>query len=222
MTRFTATALDGLDAPVRRYFRHAIAEGALLHRGVRLTMRGQVKVGAWLPFTAEETCDGISFEWRARVGRLLTVVDRYADGAACTRGLLFGRRTLFSSDDANTIRSAAGRAALESIWAPMSLLPERGVAWCAEADDLVVAAREVPPERPEIRIRIDEHGAVRSVSAQRWNAGEYLSCGCEVQAERRWGDLTVPSRMTVGWRFGTPGYTPFFRCELQSLTAVDR
>jgi hypothetical protein len=55
--------------------------------------------------------------------------------------------------------------------------------------------------------------------AQRWNAGEYLPCGCVVQAERRWGDLTVPSRLTVGWRSGTKRQAPFFRCELQTLAA---
>ena len=58
MTRFTAAALNGLDEPVRRYFRHAITEGARLHRGVRLGMSGRVKVGVWLPFEAEERCDG--------------------------------------------------------------------------------------------------------------------------------------------------------------------
>jgi hypothetical protein len=116
MNRFTAASLDGLAEPVRRYFRHAIADGALLHRGVRLTMAGRIKVGAWLPFSADETCDGSSFRWHARVGwgrfRPLEVVDRYANGAAGTEGRLFGRRRVFGSDDADTVRSAAGRAAL--------------------------------------------------------------------------------------------------------------
>jgi hypothetical protein len=221
LTRFTNAALDGLDEPVRRYFRHAIVDGARLHDGVWLQMSGRVKVGVWLPFDAEERCNGTSFEWRARVARLLVVTDRYADGTGSTGGLLFGRRRLFGSNDADTVRSAAGRAALEAIWAPMSLLPERGVAWRTEASDLIVAAVDVPPECPEIHIRIDERGAVQSAWAERWTPSGYRPCGCEVHAERRWGDLVVPSRLTVGWGFGTPRYEPFFRAEIRALTSAN-
>jgi hypothetical protein len=221
MTRFTEAALDGLDEPVRRYFGHAIAGGARMHRGVRVRMTGRIKVGVWLPFEADEQCDGTSFEWRARVGRLLLVVDRYANGAGSTEGRLFGRRRLFGSHDADTVRSAAGRAALEAIWTPMSLLPERGVSWRAEASDHVVATWDVPPERPEVHIRMDDDGAVKSASARRWSATGYRPCGCEVHAERRWDDLIVPSRLTVGWGFGTPDYEPFFRAEIRALAAAN-
>jgi hypothetical protein len=221
LTRFTNAALDGLDEPVRRYFRHAVTDGAPLHGGVRLQMSGRVKVGVWLPFDAEERCNGTSFEWRARVARLLVVIDRYADGTGSTEGRLFGRRRLFGSNDADTVRSAAGRAALEAIWTPMSLLPERGVAWRAEATDLIVATWDVTPERPEVRIRIDDRGAVQSAWAERWSPSGYRPCGCEVHAERRSGDLVVPSRLTVGWGFGTPAYEPFFRAEIHALTAAN-
>ena len=102
----------------------------------------------------------------------------------------------------------------------MSLLPGRGVAWRAEASDLIVATltyrRSVPA-----RIRIDEHGAVRSASAERWTPDGYRSCGCEAHAEGRWGDLSVPARLTVGWGFDTPEYRPFFRAEVTALAATD-
>ena len=44
-------------------------DGAPLPDGVRMTMRGRIKVGVWLPFTAVQTVDGRSFTWQARVGR---------------------------------------------------------------------------------------------------------------------------------------------------------
>jgi hypothetical protein len=34
-----------------------------------MAMSGRIKLGLWLPFTAEQTVDGRSFMWRARVGR---------------------------------------------------------------------------------------------------------------------------------------------------------
>ena len=117
--RFTSDVLAGLDEPVRRYFSHAIGDGAALSTGVRMAMSGRIKVGLWLPFTAEQTVDGRSLVWRARVGwgslTPLRVTDRYADAAGSTEGRLLGRFTLFHAEDVNTARSAATRAAIESV-----------------------------------------------------------------------------------------------------------
>jgi hypothetical protein len=226
--RFTSENLAGLDEPVRRYFSHAISDGAALPTGVRMLMRGRIKVGLWLPFTAEQTVDGRSFEWRARVGwgplTPLRVTDRYADAAGSTEGRLLGPFTLFHADDVNTARSAATRAAIESVvFAPPSVLPGRGVTWQAETDTVILACFDLPPERPEVRLSIDGHGAIRTVSAQRWgNAGErafqYIPFGGDVQAERRFGDLVLPSILSVGWWFDTPRYAPFFRAEINTVT----
>jgi hypothetical protein len=216
----------GLDEPVRRYLEHALGGGAAPGAGSRLTMQGRIKAGAWLPFTAIEELDGRSFSWRARVGRgrlaPLTVVDRFGDGAGWTEGRLFGRARVFAAAGQDTSRSAAGRAALEAIWAPAALLPERGVRWRADSDDEIVASFDVPPERPEVHLRIDERGAVLRASALRWgDAGSgafgYIPCGCEVAGERRFGAVTVPSEVTVGWWFGTPRWAPFFRASIHSL-----
>jgi hypothetical protein len=58
-----------------------------------MTMRGRIKVGVWLPFTAMLTVDGRSLAWQARVGRWpltpLRVTDGYAEAigrteAACS------------------------------------------------------------------------------------------------------------------------------------------
>jgi hypothetical protein len=227
-SRFEPDMLAGLDEPVRRYFRHAIRNGAPLPNGVRMTMSGRIKVGLWLPFTAEQTVDGRSFTWRARVGhgRLtpLRVVDRYSEEAGSTEGRLLGRVTLFRSKGVDTARSAATRTAIESVvFAPASVLPGRGVAWRAETEDIIVARLHLPPERPEVRLRIDEHGAIRTVTAERWgNAGEksfrYIPFGGDIHAECRFGDLVLPSTLSVGWWFETPRYAPFFRAQITAVT----
>jgi hypothetical protein len=211
--------------PVERYLAHAMPAGPPPDDGVGLRMAGRIKLGAWLPFTAEQVCDGRSFVWRARVGPL-RVTDRFADGAGGMRGSLLGRRTLFDARGEDVTRSSAGRAALEAVWCPAALRPERGVTWRAEADDHIVATWDVPPERPEVHLLIAPDGALRAVWAERWgNAGRpafgYIPCGCEVLAERRFGSLVVPSEVTVGWWFGTPEYAPFFRARVEDLRAVD-
>jgi hypothetical protein len=81
---FAPDMLAGLAEPVRRFFSHAISDGASLAHGVRMAMSGRIKVGLWLPFTAEQTVDGRTFEWRAprRVGT----------GDAAARGRSIRRR----------------------------------------------------------------------------------------------------------------------------------
>jgi hypothetical protein len=213
---------------VRRFFAHAIADGAPLAGEARLTMAGRIKVGAWLPFTAEQTVDSRSFAWTARVGwgplTPLRVVDRYAGGAGSTEGRLFGRVPLFRAADPDTARSAAGRTALESVvFAPATVLPRHGVAWRADDENTIVARLDLPPEHPEVHARIDERGALETVSALRWgNPGrqpfDFVPCGCEVHAERRFGDVLIPSSVSVGWWFGTPGYAPFFKARITSAS----
>jgi hypothetical protein len=214
---FAPDRLAGLDEPVRRYFNHTIREGAPLPNAVQMTMRGRIKVGVWLPFTAVQTVDGRSFAWRARVGPL-RVTDRYGDGVGRTEGRLFGRLRLFGAEDSATARSAATRAAIESVvFAPASVLPERGVDWRAESDSVIVARFDLPPEHPEVRVVIDDHGAMRTVAAPRWFKDRYVPFGGEILAERRFGDLVIPSRVRVGWWFGTDRYAPFFEADIDDV-----
>lgn len=220
--------LERLDGPVRRYLSHALPGGAPDGDGIRLTMEGRINVGRWLAFTADQTFAGHSFTWRARAGwrsfRPLHVVDTYGPGAGSTVGTLFGRLPFMRATGDDTARAAAGRAAAESIWTPWTLLPGPDVAWRAESDDHIVARVSIPPERPEIHLAIAPDGAVRTVSLMRWgNAGQkafgYLPFGGHIHEERRFGDLVLPSRVSVGWWYGTPRYQPFFEATVLSAEA---
>jgi hypothetical protein len=227
--RFDPAALAGLEESVRRYFTHALRPGAPLSAGVRLRMRGRIKAGVWLPFTAVWEGDGRSFAWKAAAGprliRPLRVVDRFSSGTGSMDVRLFGLLPLVHADDEDTVRSGAGRAAVEATWTPASLLPERGVSWRAESDDVIVGTWDVPPERPEVRLRIDDRGALISTSVMRWDSGQhgrhgYIPCGGEVLAERRFGDLTIPSRLVAGWWFGSPRWDPFFEVEVSAVEPI--
>jgi hypothetical protein len=99
------------------------------------------------------------------------------------------------------------------------------VSWRAESESEIVSTWDMPPEQPELHIRIDDRGALRSYRAPRWgDVGQqefgYIPCGCEVEAERPFGDLVVPSSITGAWWFGTPRSAPFFRAEIRGLTAA--
>jgi len=230
--RFHPALVDRLDDPVRRYFTHALREGAPLWPGVRLELSGRIKVGVWLRFASVWQGDGRSFSWRATAGpgplRLLRVHDQFRDGVGFMDIRLSPplRRLpdvkLLHAENADVARSGAGRAALEALWAPATLLPDCGVSWRAESEELIVATWDVPPERPEIRIVIAPDGAVRSHSAQRWRDTKrgYLPFGADVHAERTIDGITVPGRLTAGWGHGTPAWAPFFESEVTDLAPV--
>ncbi|MBV8997857.1 MAG: hypothetical protein JO304_02290 [Solirubrobacterales bacterium] len=190
-------------------------------------MSGRIRVGIWLPFTATQRCDGKSFLWRASVGlgplRLLEVTDRYEDGKGSTTGKLLGQWALFEQTDANVVRSAAARAALEALFAPRALLPGRGYAWCAVSDEHIVASTENPPEQVEVHLRIAPDGRLLSVAAQRWGEVRkgvfaYLPFGADMHEERRFGDLVIPSRVSAGWNYGTDTYRPFFSATITAAS----
>ncbi|HEY0507615.1 MAG TPA: DUF6544 family protein [Blastococcus sp.] len=217
--RFDPASVAHLEEPVRRYLTHALVDGAALHEDVELTMVGRIKAGSWLAFSARQQFAGHDFEWRARAGwgafKPVHVTDRYSDGKGSTVGRLFGRFPFLDASGEDTTRAAAGRGAVESIWVPASLLPERGVRWRAEADDHIVATFSAPPEHPDLHLRIDARGAVTSVSVLRWGKVAqpdfgYIPFGADVHAERRFGGVCIPSQVTVGWWFGTPRFAPFF------------
>ena len=231
--RFDAAALAHLDEPIRRYFTHALADGAPLSRGARLQLSGRIKVGAWLRFDSVWEGDARSFSWRATCGPgplpLLRVHDQFADGVGFMDIRLrsplrhLAALKLLHAENADVSRSGAGRAALEALWVPGALLPERGVSWRAESDELIVANWDVPPEKPELRISIGPDGAVRSYSALRWSDRKsgYLSCGAYVQAERTFSDVTIPSQITAGWGHGTPKWAAFFKGEVTAVERID-
>jgi hypothetical protein len=211
--------------PVQRYLSHAMPDGAPRHSGALLAMKGRIKVGRWLAFDARQEFHDHDFTWRARAGlgplRPLRVTDRYAGGEGSTEGWLLGRIRFLRADGEDVSRAAAGRAAAESIWVPQTLTPQRGVRWRAESESEIVAAFHVAPEDVELRLTIDARGAVRAVSLLRWgDVGQdrfgYIPFGGTVHAEQRFGDLVLPSRVSIGWWYGTPRYEPFFEARILS------
>jgi hypothetical protein len=230
--RFDAAVLAGLDEPVRRYFMHALTGGAPLSRGARLRLGGTIKVGVWLRFDSVWEGDGRGFSWRAICGpgplRPLRVHDQFADGVGFMDIRLrpplrrLPALKLLHVENGDAARSGAGRAALEALWVPGALLPDRGVEWRAEDDELIVATWDVPPERPELHISIGPDGAVTSYRALRWRGGKsgYVPFGVEVHAERSFDGATIPSRITAGWGHGTPAWVPFFKGEIVAVEPI--
>lgn len=206
----------------KTYLGHAMAEGTPLARAVRLTMTGEIKLKKWLPFTAEQVvrADG-GFVWSARVKQglmFITGFDKFIEGVGEMRWKLLGLFPVMTGSGPDISRSAGDRFAIERILLPSALcLPE--VRWTSEGG---TATAEVPGLSP-ITLGVSPTGAVKSVSMLRWgnpDGGVFglFPFGGFVDEEMTWEGYTIPSRLRIGWHFGTDRFEEgeFFRARITS------
>ncbi|UJR84858.1 DUF6544 family protein [Sandaracinus amylolyticus] len=225
---FDARSVAHLPAPAQRYLRHAIAEGTPLAHAVRLVMHGEIKLGgAWSPFDAEQVIHAArGFVWRARVrmkGLPVRGSDRWVDGAGALDWRLLGVIPVARASGADVSRSAAGRAQAETIWLPSILT---GVEWRARDDAHADVKVSIHGESGHVELGVDERGALREIVFDRWGDPEQKGTsstfpfGGVIEDERTFEGFTIPSRVRVGWFFGTSRWDEgeFFRATIDHAT----
>lgn len=139
---FDPTMVADLPEPARRWLTHAIAPGTPLWRSVELAMCGEIRLGAWRPFTATQVLappDGYIWAATARVFGLPVVgYDRLSSSTAEMRWRLLRVVPVMTARGADIVRSAAGRLAGECVLVPTTF---RAAAWTAGSrPDTAVAA----------------------------------------------------------------------------------
>lgn len=107
----TDEELASLPAIVQTHFRRSLPADAPVVPAARFDMRGRIKVGRWLPFSATEVLAPLrGFVWSVRVLRVLVRGgDRYLDGEGHMRMALLGVVPVVDASGEDLSRSAAGR-----------------------------------------------------------------------------------------------------------------
>jgi hypothetical protein len=226
---FCEAEIAALDEPVQRYFRAAIAQGTPLFTAARISMRGHIKIGRWVPFHATELLAPMAgFLWRATAAGVISGFDRYVSGEGRMQWRLAGLVTVLEADGPEVARSAAGRAAAEGVWVPTALLPRYGVDWDAVSDCELVARFSVDQVAVELRLEVDRSGALTAVSLPRWgdpDGDEHFGLhrfGGPVRASRPFAGVTVPSEGSVGWHPSTDRWSDgeFFRYRVTGIDPI--
>jgi hypothetical protein len=227
---FGESELEGLAVAVQRYLRAGIAPGTPLATAARLRMRGLIKIGTWMPFTAYQLLAPRSgFHWSAHAGGVLTGFDSYADGQGEMRWRLLGLLPVLRASGPDVTRSAAGRAAAQAIWLPTALLPRFGVRWEALDERQLIARYGIDAVEIEARYRIDEDGHLVSMVFDRWGDpwhtgswGQY-PFGGQITGYSTFDGLTIPSSGRFGWCYGTDRWSDgeLLRYEITTLRRVD-
>lgn len=218
--RFSETNLHGLPEPAQRYLRHAIVPGTPLAPACRLWMDGTMTPTPGAPptdLTASETlAPRTGFVWTARAhmkGLPVHVRDHYHRGQGGVAVAVLGVLPIpLGGEAADVTRSSRGRLVGEAVWCPTALV-HPDVTWEAVSDDRARFTVSVDGDPVAVTLRLADDGALREVTLDRWGtpdsqAARFHPYGFRVDAEGTFGGVTIPTRITGGWGYGTDGYDP--------------
>ncbi|MEC5160443.1 MULTISPECIES: DUF6920 family protein [unclassified Janthinobacterium] len=224
--------LEGLPAPVQRYFRIALTDGMPMVARVDVRHRGGMNMSAtstqWKPFTSDQqiVTRRPGFDWNARINMLpgvaVLVHDAYVAGEGSLRAALLGLVTV--ADMRGTADLAKGelmRFFAEAAWYPTALLPSQGVSW--EAVDAHSARATLVDGAVTVTLHFgfDETGVIETVRA---DARGRTVGGRTVPTPwhgRFWnyqdkGGMRVPINGEVAWIL-PDGAQPYWRGEVTAI-----
>lgn len=207
---FDPDMLADLPEPARRWLAHAIVPGTPLWETVELSMRGHIKIGQWRPFTATQVIappDGFIWAATARIaGVPLSGFDRLTYDTGEMRWRLLGLIPVVTARGADITRSSLGRLAAE-----IALIPTAfgHATWApGERPDTAAATWRFGEETETAQLSVGEDGRLTGVAVDRWGNpdgtpfGRY-PFGVSVEAESAFSGVTIPTRFTAGWWWGT-------------------
>ena len=233
-----ARELDGLPAPVQRFFRAVLQDGQPMIAALSIEHRGTFNLAAegsdqWKPFTSTQrvVTRRPGFVWNGRVNVLpgvgVQVHDAYVAGEGILHPAVLGLFTLVDlrGTDPEPGSVAQGeflRFFAEAAWYPTALLPSQDVHWTAVDDNAATATMRDGSVTATLLFRFDARtGLVESVRAEA--RGRTVGKAVVMTPwEGRWSNyvehdgLRVPTSGEVAWL--TPqGRRPYWRGEVAAL-----
>jgi hypothetical protein len=230
--RFAAAAIEGLPAPVDRYFRATLRDGQPLIEVTRLRHSGTFDMGkaapAWKPFVSDQvvTASPPGFDWDATIdlapGIDALVHDAYVAGEGILHASVLGLLTV--ADVHGTPAAAEGelmRHLAEAPWSPTNLLPARGVRWTAIDETSAWATLADGATSVSLVFRFREDGSIDSVHADARPRTVGAALVPMPWEGRFWNEaerdgMRVPLDGEVGW-IEPGGYRPYWRGHIEEL-----
>jgi hypothetical protein len=215
--RFDAHELDGLPAPVQRYFRAVLTADQSIIAAATIAMTGTMNMSAtaaqWKPFTSRQrvVTRKPGFLWDAQVAMFPGVAAHVEDSYIAGRGRLiakvFGLFTVADSQGEGEIaRGEFMRYFAESPWYPTALLPSQGVRWQAVDDASANATIVDGPITLTLLFRFNVAGLISSVRAESRGAGlgkdgvmDMLPWDCTLSDYQPQDGMLIPMTGEAAW-----------------------
>ncbi len=225
--------LEGLPAPVQRYFRTVLKDGQAIIAAARLELAGTFNLSAtgeqWKPFTSQQrvVTRRPGFLWNAQIAMLpglpVRVVDSYIAGHGQLRAAILGLFTVADvSGGAEIARGEFMRFFAEAAWYPTALLPSQGVRWEAVDGGSANATIVDGPLTLTLLFRFNDAGLIDSFRAEA-RGGMVGKVMVMTPWEGRFSNyqtldgMTVPLTGEVAW-IRPDGRRPYFIGDVSSLT----
>jgi hypothetical protein len=225
--------LDGLPAPVQRYFRTVLRDGQPIIGAASIEHAGTFNMGEsaarWKPFTSTQRVitRRPGFDWDARValfpGVAVHVHDAYVAGEGLLQAKLLGLVTVMSMPGTPELaRGELMRFCAEAAWYPTVLLPSQGISWEAADDSSAKATLTDGATTITLLFRFNEGGLIAAVHADERG---YAVNGTIVPMpwEGRFrnyvlrNDMRVPMEGEVAWLL-PQGRKPYWRGRITRLS----
>ena len=226
--RYNVSEIDGLPAPVQRYFRAVLKDGQPLIAAATFGLAGTINMseaGAnWKPFTSWQRAvvHRPGFLWNGRVAMFPCVAanvhDSYIAGVGTLHAAMLGLFTVAQVEgDGEIARGEMMRYFAEMVWYPTALLPSQGVRWAAVDDSSANATLVDAPINVTLLFRFDEAGLITSVHADARGSGVgkdmvMLPWDCTISNYQLRHGMMVPTRGEVA-----KGGKSYFVGDLTSL-----
>jgi hypothetical protein len=231
--RYDSRELEGLPAPVQRYFRAVLKEGQPVIAAATVELGGTFNMSAtgeqWKAFTSRQrvVTRRPGFLWDAQVfmlpGLTVRVVDSYIAGKGLLHAAILGLFTVADVSGGGEIaRGEFMRFFAEAAWYPTALLPSQGVRWEAVDDRSANATIVDGPLTLTLLFRFNDVGLVGSFRAEARGAMD----GKEMVMlpwEGSWSNyqtrdgMSVPFTGEVAWA-RPEGRKPYFVGTVTSLS----
>jgi len=207
--------LEGLPAPVQRYFRMVLEEGQPMVAGVRVQHSGTFNMGEttdqWKPFKSnqEVLTQRPGFDWDGRVtmmpGLPVRVHDAYIADEGILHASLLGLLSLVDMRGGGDVAEGElMRFLAEAAWYPTALLPSQGMRWEGVDDRSAYATLTDGDISLTMLFTFDEQGLIETVGTKvrgRTVGGEVVPTPWQ---GRFWnyderGGMVVPLDGEVAW-----------------------
>jgi len=173
---FYETELNGLPAPVQRYFRAVMKDRQPIVAAMRMEHVGTFNMGTsaedWKPFKSNQRVitRRPGFDWDARVtlipGLSVHVHDAYASGEGILQAAVLGLVPVVNlRGPGDVAQGELMRFFAEAAWYPTALLPSQGIRWDAVDDHSARATLQDGDLSLTLLFHFDNEGLIKTVRA---------------------------------------------------------
>lgn len=230
---YNVQEIDGLPAPVQRYFRTVLKDGMPMVSAVRVEHTGTFNMSEtgeqWKTFTSTQrvVTKRAGFDWEGHIkiipGLTVRVHDAYIVGEGILHAALFGLVSIVNlRGTPDVAQGEMMRFLAETAWYPTALLPSQGVRWEAVNGTSAKAMLEDGEITVAMLFRFNEDGLIES---GRVEARGRTVAGAVIPTpwEGRWSHyelrdgMLIPLEGEVAWML-PDGPKPYWRGRIINLS----